>query len=129
MLYLNELDTLNLPKWKYAIFGSGPLAIRGIRENQDLDIIVKQEVWDTLVNLYPDSLHSTRICLQIENIEIYRDWLDLSHKINEMIDNAELIENFPYVQLKYVLESKAQRGKEKDLKDIELIKKYIKDNK
>ncbi|GAF93599.1 unnamed protein product, partial [marine sediment metagenome] len=53
MKYLDELKRLDLPKDKYAIFGSGPLAIRGLRENRDLDIIVKPELWEKLVNEYP----------------------------------------------------------------------------
>jgi len=124
MKYLNELGSLNLPAGKFAIFGSGPMAIRGIRESNDLDIIVKQDVWDSLVKKYPTSLHPNPTCLKIGNIEVYKDWLELSDRINEMIDSAETIANFPYVQLKYVVEWKKSFGREKDLKDIELIKKY-----
>lgn len=50
---LAELKKLNLPKDKYAIFGSGPLAINGIRDSDDIDIIVKSEVWDELAKKYP----------------------------------------------------------------------------
>ena len=124
MKYLNELGSLNLPAGKFAIFGSGPMAIRGIRESKDLDIIVKQDVWDSLIKKYPMLLHSNPTCLKIGNIEVYKDWLELSDRINEIIDGAETIANFPYVQLKYVVEWKTQFGREKDLKDIELIQKY-----
>jgi hypothetical protein len=41
-----------------------------------------------------------------------------------MINTVETIANFLFVQLKYVVEWKMQFGREKDLKDIELIKKY-----
>jgi hypothetical protein len=41
-----------------------------------------------------------------------------------MIGSAEKIENFPFVQLKYVIEWKTQFGREKDKRDIELIQKY-----
>jgi len=44
MKYLDELKSLNLPKDKFAIFGSGPLAIRNMRENKDIDIIVNREL-------------------------------------------------------------------------------------
>lgn len=104
MKYLDELKLLNLPAGKFAIFGSGPMAIRGIRESEDLDIIVKQDLWNTLVKKYPLLLHNNPTCLKIGHVEIYKDWLELSDKINEMIDSAEIITNFPYVQLKYVVE-------------------------
>ena len=41
---LAELKKLNLPNDKYAVFGSGPLAIYGIRDSEDIDIIVKSEL-------------------------------------------------------------------------------------
>ncbi|MBI2474851.1 hypothetical protein HYV69_00270 [Candidatus Uhrbacteria bacterium] len=125
MKYLSELELLKLPTGKFAIFGSGSMAVRGIRESEDLDIIVKQDLWDILVQKYPMSLHDNSTCLKIGNVEIFRNWLELSDRINEMIENAETIASFPFVQLKYVIEWKKQFGREKDKKDIELIQKYI----
>jgi len=52
MKYLNELKKLNLPKGKYALFGSSPMAIRGIKENSDIDIIVKEDLWNFLKQKY-----------------------------------------------------------------------------
>ena len=129
MKYLNELKSLNLPTGEYAIFGSGPMAIRNIRESNDIDIIVKTELWESLVKKYPASLHNNPTCLKIGNLEIYKDWLILSGRINEMIDSTEIIEDFPFVPLKYVVEWKTQFGREKDNKDIKLIQKYYKENK
>ncbi|MBU4381382.1 hypothetical protein L6255_02740 [Candidatus Parcubacteria bacterium] len=48
-ILLEELDKLNLPKDQYAITSSGSLAIRGIREANDLDIIVTPKVWKELL--------------------------------------------------------------------------------
>jgi len=124
MKYLDELKSLNLPAGKFAIFGSGPMAVREIRQSNDLDIIIKQDLWNALLSQYPDSLHQNPTCLKIGNIEVYKDWLELSDKVYEMIDAAETIANFPFVRLKYVVEWKTQFGREKDLKDIELIQKY-----
>jgi len=36
---LEELKKLNIPADSYAVFGSGPLAIRGIREARDIELI------------------------------------------------------------------------------------------
>jgi len=129
MHYLAELKSLNLPAGKFAIFGSGPMAIRKIRESDDLDIIVKQDLWDILISKYPNNLHKNPTCLKIGNMEIYKDWLKLSDKVDEMIDSAETIANFPFVQLKYVVKWKQQFGRKKDIKDIELIRQYNDDQK
>lgn len=72
-MYLDELRSLNLPEGKFAIFGSGPIAVRGIRESEDLDIIVKQDLWDFLAEKYPVSLSANPTCLKIGNIEIFKD--------------------------------------------------------
>ena len=49
MRLLKELEKLNLPKDKFAIFGSGPLAVRNLRTANDLDLIVNDfipKIWN-----------------------------------------------------------------------------------
>lgn len=128
MKFLNELKALKLPPGEYAIFGSGPMAIRGIRDSRDIDIIVKKDLWENLLDKYPESLRDNPICLEVGNIEIYKDWMQLTDKIDEMIENAEMIESLPFVKLKYLIEWKMLYGREKDLKDVELINNYLKNN-
>ncbi len=77
--YLDELEKLNLPKGKFSIFGSGPLAIRGLRENKDLDILVTHNLWYKLAKKYPVVLKPERPPLifigHIQILEInYKDW-------------------------------------------------------
>lgn len=123
--YLDELKDLNLPKEKFAIFGSGPLAIRNIREAHDVDIIVKRDLWDILVEKYPQQIEGQSKTIKIGNIEIRNDWVNLSDRIDEMIDSAQTIENFPFVGLNYVLEWKEYVKRDKDINDIKLIKEYL----
>jgi len=52
MKYLEELKTIALPADQFAVFGSGPLAIRGWRENDDLDLIVLERQWQELIKKY-----------------------------------------------------------------------------
>ena len=37
-----RLNKLNLPANEFAIFGSGPISVRGLRKAKDLDIIANQ---------------------------------------------------------------------------------------
>ena len=48
MKHLAVLKKINLSVGQYAVFGSGPLAVRGIRPANDLDLIVKDELWREL---------------------------------------------------------------------------------
>ena len=48
----DRLRDLALPSGDYAVFGSGPLAIRGIIEAcGDLDVLCKPNVWDIVLEL------------------------------------------------------------------------------
>jgi len=128
--FLDELKDLNLPSGQYAIFGSGPLAVRNLREANDLDLIVKQKLWDKLTQKYSIQTKETAkgavISINTGNIEVYKDWLNLTPKINEMINNAEIINNLPFVKLDYVIEWKTYMGRDKDKNDLKLIEEYIK---
>ncbi len=49
-----ELRTLGLPTRDYAVFGSGPLAVRGlIREIRDLDLVARGAAWERAKKLGP----------------------------------------------------------------------------
>ena len=93
---LKELDKLNLPKKSYAITGSGPLAIRNIRNADDIDILVKRDLWKTLIKKYTpyDKKH-----IRIGNIEIWGDFINLTPIMDKVINNAEIIEGYPFVNL------------------------------
>ena len=118
---LNELKALNLAVGEYAIFGSGPLAARNIRDTDDVDIIVTEQTWNHLLEAYPESERDEPPSLVIGNIEVFRTWLTLTKKVPEMIASAEIINVLPLVMLEYVLEWKKDMGREKDLNDIALI--------
>jgi len=120
---LNELKKLNLQKEEYAIFGSGPLAIRGIRESQDIDIIVKPRLWNKLSKKY--SKENDKL-IKIGSIEIYKNWVPWFKDINKIIEDADTFEGIRFAKLKYVLAWKKAYNREKDKKDIQLIKEYQK---
>ena len=128
--FLKELEELDLPKEKYAVFGSGPIAIRGLRDARDIDVIVKSDVYRELCAKYPDNVVTTPVkCIQLGNIEIGDTWLNSQKKINEMINDAENIHGHPFVRLDYLIEWKKKMGRKKDLEDIKLIEEYFKNKK
>lgn len=119
---LNELKKLKLPQKDYAIFGSGPLAIRGIRDSRDIDIIVKQSLWDKLAKKYP--IKNGKL-IELGFMEIFRDWSPFFNEVDNLIDDSDLFQGIQFVKLKYVLEWKNISLREKDKKDIKLINDYL----
>ena len=122
MKYLNELKDLGLPENEYAIFGSGPLAIRSLRENLDIDIVVSENLWNNLIDKY--GLSGRGVC--IGNVDVYRDWFGMD--IDDLIKNSEIIEGFRYVCLNDVVKWKENTSRDKDKKDLILIRDYLKNN-
>lgn len=120
---LSELKKLNLSNKEYAVFGSAPLAIRGIRESHDIDIVVKKELWEKLEGEYPQEKEGL---IKIGKIEIYKGWLPWIKDTDRLIDDADIFEGIRFVKLKYVVEWKKAFGREKDLVDLKLIEEYQK---
>lgn len=125
---LKELSTLNLPKDQYAITSSGVLAAHGIREANDLDVLVTDDLWTKISQQY--SINKELLFkIEIGNIEIlgpgsaFRDQGIAS--INEIINSAEIINGYPFVKLNLIKQFKAKLGRDKDLKDIALIDQFL----
>ncbi|MCD6226492.1 MAG: hypothetical protein J7J93_01720 [Candidatus Aenigmarchaeota archaeon] len=123
MKYLDEVRKLNLPKDKFAIAGSGPLAIRKLRENNDIDILVKSDLWKKLSKKYKVNNNNS---IKIGNIEIFRKSIPDISDVDEIINDAEIIEGIPFVRLETIFKLKKLRNRKKDQKDIKLIEKYWK---
>lgn len=128
---LEKLNQLNLPRNQYAIVGSGPLAVRGIREAHDLDILVTPELWDQLSQQYPVK-HTPDLLfdqIELENLTIlgrgsvFRD--NPIASVDTQIKTADVFMGHNFLNLDLLKKFKAKLGREKDFKDIELINEYL----
>ncbi len=129
-----KLKELNLPKGKFAVFGSGPMAVRGLRECRDLDVIVAKDVFDEFKNKKEWELKKTEKSEYLENsgIELWKDWgpdwfPEGTWDIQKLINEAEIIDDLPFVKLEEVLKWKNILRREKDLADIKLIEDFYRD--
>ena len=60
--YIDKLEQLNISKNDMVIYGSAPLVIRGLKgKNDDLDVLVKEEVWNKLKADYPNNINGDYI--------------------------------------------------------------------
>ncbi len=121
------LPPFNWPPDSYIIAGSGPMAMRGIREAVDIDILVNTSLWSVLEQQY-EAIGATKNEIVIGRLEIWKDWMNLTEKIDEMIENREMMEGFPFMRLSYVIDWKQYLGRPKDIVDIGLIKDYLQRN-
>jgi len=125
---LAELEKLNLAKDQYAIFGSGPMAIRGIRDAEDIDLIVTPGLWKKLCKKYKaDKNERGTERIKIGEIEIYKEWMPVFEGLDKVISDSEMIEGYPFVKLDHVIMWKRKFGREKDKKDIGMIERFLRE--
>ncbi|MBU3934754.1 hypothetical protein KKC00_02225 [Patescibacteria group bacterium] len=118
---------LNLPTGKYALFGSVPMAMRGIRECHDIDIILSDDLWQQYFNdetWRKEKKPSGKVCLVKDKIELMNYWFPGEWDIDRLIKEAEIINEAVCVRLEEVVKWKKIFNREKDRKDIKLIKQY-----
>ena len=128
--YLDELRDLDLPEDAYAVFGSGPLAIRGIRENHDLDVIVTPDLWRELGRKHavttksgrPDTIHIGPIQILQAGYRDFRPFLDDNLVL---IREAEIIDGVPFVRLEHLLGCKKMMKGEKHERDVASMLEYL----
>ena len=122
----DQLRQLRLPPDGYAIFGSGPLAIRDIIPVcNDLDILCKQDVWDIVsregVKEFLPEYDVTVASFFDGAITFGTEWGIGDFNVTELIETAEMIDSLPFVRLEYVVRYKAIRSGEKDLKHLSAL--------
>lgn len=128
--FLIELKQLNFPVKDYLIVSSGPLAIRDIRECGDLDILISDRLFDDLSKIHTVEIGEHVSKISFENIEcMHRNFVqDDKYNFVYQRANAEIINGIPFQDLKTCLFFKEKSEREKDKKDVELIKKYMNNN-
>src|SRR3989338_5214875 len=120
MKYLNrlilELKKINLPKDKFAIYGGGVLSVHGIRECEDLDIIVKNDLWQELIGKFKNCFNGESI--EIGNLSFWDNFLPLEDSCDKLIERADVIDGIRYVKLNDIIKWKKAKLRDKDVKDI-----------
>lgn len=120
------LRSLDLPAGDYAVFGSGPLIVRGIIEaGNDLDVLSRGAAWDKAAEL-GDLVHLPEYGVDVVSflegaITIGMNWGIGEFDVNELIDSAEIIAGLPFVRLEYVVRYKEIAARPKDFAHLRLL--------
>lgn len=122
--YFEFLKQLKLPNGEFAIFGSGPLIVRGIIEPaNDLDVICRRAAWEAVRKIgslqFDDDYCVEIVRLFDGKVTFGNRWGIGDFDTDELIDNAEIIVGLPFVTLDNVIRYKSIRQTEKDLRHIE----------
>lgn len=121
---IQRLAELDLPQGDWALFGSGPLLLRGwIDEVGDLDVVSRGPAWEKAkehghLAVLPDG---NQIVEAGAGVTVGRTWLYGSFTIDDLIDTAEMIDGIPCVRLEHVISYKRLADRPKDRVHLEII--------
>ncbi len=124
------LRILDLPEGEYCVFGGASLAVRGIRNTNDIDLYVTENVYKMLkmCGWREVSVKKGMTCLvtqvgefQVEACNSYGDDDTWIPKIQDYIANPEVVGGIPFMPLRELYEWKLDTARDKDLIDVKLI--------
>jgi guanosine-3',5'-bis(diphosphate) 3'-pyrophosphohydrolase len=116
----------------FCVVGSGPLAIREIRDTKDLDVIVTNRLWNDLLGKYASEVENGVERIKFKNnIEILNPIQSMFGNsgivpMEEIFEKADVIDEVKFINLDHLKKIKLKMGREKDLADIKLIDEYLK---
>jgi hypothetical protein len=125
-----EVKRLNLPSGEYSVVGSGALSIRGIRNHDDIDLIVTENLYEEMKTKGWEEKEKSDGLLHIykNNTEVAKNFLHIDGfrlSTEEVIKNSDIIDDVSFMSLEDLITLKTAMGREKDLRDIALIKEYL----
>lgn len=125
---IEKMLALDLPLDQYVIVGSGSLAAHGIREANDIDMVVMPELFEALRRKgWTEKIRPNgKPKLQLDQIEAM---LDVNKEgfqptTEELIERSVVIDGIRFTSLQDVRAFKVAYGREKDVFDIELIDRF-----
>jgi len=126
---IEAMKGLDLPAGGYIVFGSCPLAMAGIRESGDIDMLVSPEVLEMLkqagwrqINKGPDDKPYVK-----GDFEAHSNWKFSSYSptLEHLLASADVVDGIPFASLAEVRKWKVASGRPKDIADVQLIDDYL----
>ena len=125
-----KVKTLDLPKDSYVVFGSGPLALAGIREANDIDLLVSKGAFTQLQKAGWRELHKgpndDPLVHDVFEAHQHWDFSPYSPTLEHLLTSATVVDGVPFASLEEVRKWKATSDNPKYLRDLNLIDNYLK---
>ena len=122
---ITELSRLGLPPGQYVVVGGAALAVRGIRETDDIDLVVTTELFERLARSgwAQETRPNDKPGLHKGSVEAYLDVDGQGFKRSFLwlLSHAEILRGHAFVDLETLAGFKSSYGREKDLRDLDLI--------
>ena len=127
------LRRLELPQHDYAIFGSGPLIVRGIvGMGNDIDVVCRGHAWELVKAKgevrYLEQYDVDIVEIDVGSLSFGTQWGIGDFDIDELIDTAEEIAGLPFVRLEHVVAYKRIANRAKDIAHLQALEAWLEKN-
>jgi hypothetical protein len=123
-----KVKTLGWPDGSYIVFGSGPMALAGLRESEDIDFLVSSALLKQLAEQGWEQIEKNANDKPFvrDVFEAHDNWNFTSYNpsLAELLERATVVQDIAFASLEDVRKWKEAGKRPKDLKDIELIDDY-----
>jgi len=124
-----ELFALALPADEYVVVGGGVLAMHGIRETQDIDLVVTERLFVALrgQGWRAKTRPNGKPGLKQGIVEAYLDvnCSSFERSTSWLLKNVHVINGIPTIDLETLAGFKAGYGRPKDLADLALLREQM----
>jgi 2-phosphoglycerate kinase len=126
---IEKVKALNLPKDSYCVFGSCPMAVAGIREANDIDLLVSKEVLAELRQRGWKEVYKAADDVPVASdvFEAHDHWNFSSYSptLEYLLSTATVVDSVPFASLEEVKKWKTASDKPKHQEDVRLIDEYL----
>lgn len=121
---LDRLRALDLPKEGYIVISGAAMELMGMRETNDVDMVVNKTVYNALLDKHWKEfvLDDGKKVLSHHGYKVMMHWM--GHSLSHLKRHAQEIDGIPVMSLNDLIECKKKMGRKKDRQDLQLIKKY-----
>ena len=122
--HIDKLESLNISKNDCVIYGSAPLVLRGLKgKNEDLDVLVKDNLWNKLKVDYPNNINGDYI--DIDGVSFTHKSTEFFESMDNIMEKTDIIDGYHVMNLEETVKWKEKTGKQKHMEDANLIKSYL----
>ena len=122
---IRELRALSLPEDQYVVVGGGVLALLGLRDTEDIDLVVTENLFSLLLQKgwRAKTRPNGKPGLKRGVIEAYLDvnCETFERSTSWLLEHAQVVEGIPTTDLETLAGFKAGYGRPKDLLDLTLL--------
>ena len=129
--FADRVKELGLPPEQIIVIGSGILDQLGIRQSADIDVVTNREVLEEIASSdgWVEKLDKNQRQYLVKHdgsVEIWDGWEFDGQVVgyDDLLSHSVVYDNVRFVNLEFLRRWKNWRGREKDIRDVELIDEW-----